>query len=613
MKLSTRLILFFLLISLIPMTVIGYIGFQNGIKTNKQDTVKRLVSVNLSKEAEVKRWINASQSHLRALAQRPLVREYAILLSAPEISSEIRKTTRKKLITDHFHAGIKAGIGFIDLSLLHKDDGRIMVSTDHLLVGKYRENENFFKEGMSRTFVDEVTFSLTIEQMVMHVSTPVRDENGELIAVLSGHVDWKEMSHIMLQGSGMSKSEESYLINRFHYFVTDSRFTEDFPFKRTVYTKGAELCLAQQEGIDLYADYRGVPVIGAFRLMPEYGLCILTEEDQDEAFAPAVKFRKLVLGVSIGIGILSTLFSVYFARTITTRINRLVRGAEAFTEGRFDIHIKSDGNDELGLLASTFNKMAQARKKAENTIKRSRDELEVRVKERTAEITAANEQLIREVRHRKAAEEKIKQSLSEKEILLREIHHRVKNNLQMIQSLLNLQANKMGNALFKAALIDSNSRIKSMALIHETLYHSEDIGRLDMDNYFKQLVKHLDNIYLKKGCTVETVFQIEPIAFDLDSSIACGLILNELVTNAFKYAFNDSQKGVLTMQLRRVSEAEVELAVRDNGQGLDADMDLERIPSLGLKIVSMLAQDQLQGKIQIDREEGTSFNIHFPG
>jgi two-component sensor histidine kinase/HAMP domain-containing protein len=571
------------------------------------------VSVNISKEAEVKRWINASQSHLRALAQRPLVREYAALLSNPAISSEERNNIREKLLINHFYAGIKAGIGFIDLSLLHKDRGRIMVSTESRLVGKYRENESFFQQGKRRTFVDEVSFSLTLEQMVMHVSTPVSDEKGALIAVLSGHVNWQEMTNIMLQGSGMSKSEESYLINRFHYFVTESRFTEDFPFKKTVYTKGAELCLAQKEGIDLYVDYRGIQVIGAFRLMPEYGLCILTEEDQDEAFAPAVIFRNMVLGVSVGIGVLSTLLSVYFAHTITTRINSLVQGAEAFADGRFDIHIKEDGNDELGLLAKTFNHMAQARKKAENTIKRSRDQLEVRVKERTAEITYANDHLKREVRNRKAAEAKIQRSLSEKEVLLREIHHRVKNNMQMIQSLLNLQANKMDNALFKAALIDSNSRIKSMALIHEALYRSEDIAKLDIDGYFKQLVKHLYKIYLKRGHTVETVFQIEPISFDLDSSIACGLILNELVTNALKYAFTDSQKGILTILLYRVNDAQVELTVKDNGQGLDAAIDLERIPSLGLKIVSMLAQDQLQGNIHIGRKEGTSFNIRFPG
>ena len=112
---------------------------------------------------------------------------------------------------------------------------------------------------------------------------------------------------------------------------------------------------------------------------------------------------------------------------------------------------------------------------------------------------------------------------------------------------------------------------------------------------------------------METVFQIEPISFDMDSSIACGLILNELVTNALKYAFTDSQKGILTVMLCRVSDVEVELAVCDNGKGLDEAIDLERIPSLGLKIVSMLAQDQLQGNIHIGREEGTSFKIRFPG
>jgi len=204
-------------------------------------------------------------------------------------------------------------------------------------------------------------------------------------------------------------------------------------------------------------------------------------------------------------------------------------------------------------------------------------------------------------------------SLSEKEVLLREIHHRVKNNMQMIQSLLNLQAAKMGPD-FKASLTDSNSRIKSMALVHETLYRSDDIANLDLDSYFRQLVKHLYKIYLRREKSIEPVFRIEPIALDMDASIACGLILNELVTNALKYAFDNSSPGddALEVNLRQIDHQNVELSVSDNGVGLPEDVKIENVPSLGLKIVSMLAEDQLHGQILIDREDGTRFSIQFP-
>ncbi len=746
MKLSTRLLLLFLLLSVIPMAVIGYIGYRNGLQTIMQDTFDHLVAMNLAQEADFNRWINNSKSQLKALAQRPLVRQFAARLNSDDTSEEVYRQLRQKIIDDHFAASIKAGIGFIDLSLINKSDGRIMVSTDPRLEGRYRENESFFIEGKRRTFVDEVSYWLTTEELVMHISTPVRDEDGDLISVLSGHVDWKEMSRIMRQGRGVSRSQETYLVNRFNYFVTESRFAEDYPLKKTVHTKGTEECLARRSGIGLYDDYRGIPVIGAYRWMPEWGLCILTEEDQDEAFAPAVTFRKVVAGASLAVGILATFIAVFFVRNITRRIRQLVSGAEAFSQGRFDFDISDRHQDELGMLAETFHHMAQARKRAEGIIRRSRDELERRVEERTAEIAEANLQLKREIAERrqvetalrhseqefrdlvdnldtgvvvhapdtrivvsnrraqellglsedqmqgkqavdpawhfatedgstmrleeypvsqviatrmplrnyvvgirnpnaesmvwvmvnafpkfnpedkleqvvvtfwditfqKAAEEKIRQSLTEKEVLLREIHHRVKNNMQMIQSLLNLQAAKLGPD-FKSSLTDSHSRIKSMALVHETLYRSEDIANLDLDSYFRQLVKHLFKIYLAKGKSIETVFRIEPVRMDMDASISCGLILNELVTNAIKYAFkNGATNGALEVGLRRIDGREVELSVGDNGGGLPATVEMDRTSTLGLKIVSMLAEDQLHGRIVIERETGTRFRILFP-
>jgi two-component sensor histidine kinase len=619
MKISTRLLLIFLLLSVIPMGTIGYIGYRNGLQTIKQDTIDHLVSMNLAEEADFNRWINSCKSQIKALAQRPLVRKFAAQLTSGDIAAEVYRRLRHKIINDHFEATIKSGTEFIDLSLLNKSDGRVMVSTDSRSEGKYRKNDRFFIEGQHRTFVDEVSYWLTTEKVVLHVSTPIVDDDGHLIAVLSGNVDLKELSNIMRQGRGVSQSQETYLVNRFNYFVTESRFAEDYPLKKTLRTKGTQACLAHGSGIGLYDDYRGIPVIGAYRWMPEWNLCILTEEDQQEAFAPAKAFRKVVAGASLAIGILATLTTFFFVRNITRRIAHLVRGAEAFSRGNFDFNIDDPHKDELGMLAETFNHMAQARKKAEDTIRKSRDELERRVVERTAEIVQANRLLKKEIGERsqieaalRSSEQDIRQSLSEKEVLLREVHHRVKNNMQMIQSLLNLQAAKVGPA-FKASLTDSNSRIKSMALVHETLYRSDDIANLDLDSYFRQLVKHLYKIYLAKEKSVETIFRIEPVALDMDASIASGLILNELVTNALKYAFqNGSRTAVLEVGLRLIDSRNVELSVGDNGAGLPESLEMGNVSSLGLKIVSMLAEDQLHGQILIDREAGTRFRIIFP-
>jgi two-component sensor histidine kinase/HAMP domain-containing protein len=607
------------MLSLTPLLVIGYIGFRNGINTMKAQTMQRLVSINIAKAAEVSRWINACQSHLKSFAQRPQERAYAAALVSGGISPEKRMEFRRRIIENHFVPGIEAGIGFVDLFLLDRRDGRIVVSTVAQLEGLFREEEGFFKEGQKGTFVDDVNYSLTTEQLVMHVSTPVMDTDGNLVAVLAGHVDWHEMSKIMLQTSGMSKSEESYIVNKFNFFVTECRFADDHRFSKSVHTQGTARCLAQNKGVESYIGYRGKPVIGAYRWMPEWELCIITEEDEEEALAAAIRFRKTVIGIGAVLGIVTVVVSLFVARTITKRIGALARGAGEFAKGNFSYRIPSINPDEIGQLADAYNQMARSRQKAQKLIQKSHDELEMRVKDRTKEFEKANEQLKKEIAGRQKIEDalrqsegRIKRSLSEKAVLLKEVHHRVKNNMQMIQRLLNLQAAEIGEPLFKEALADSNNRIKCMALIHETLYRSDDIGRLNFENYIRQLVTYLHKVYSRYETVEKPRFKIDKIELDMDMSITCGLILNELATNAFKYAFNRSQKGVVEIQLQKKGKNHVELVVSDNGIGLPDEIDIDQSPSLGLKIVSMLAQDQLQGTIHIHRGNGTAFHIRFP-
>jgi two-component sensor histidine kinase len=619
MKLTTRLILLFLLLSLTPLLVIGYLGFRNGVNTMKAQTMQRLVSINIAKAAEVNRWVHTCQSQIKSIAQRPLERTFAAALVSGRVSMQKRMEIRRKLIQNHLVPDIETGIGFVCLSLLDQRDGKIVVSTDAQLEGLFREEEEFFKEGQRGTFVDDVKYSLSTEQWVMHVSTPVMDGDGNLIAVLAGHVDWHEMSKIMLQSSGMSTSEESYIINKFNFFITKSRFADDYRFSQTVHTKGAVQCLAQNQGVESYIGYRGNPVIGAYRWMPEWELCIITEEDEAEALAAVIAFRRTVIGIGAVLSIATVLVSLFVARTITERIYTLVRGAKEFAKGNFAYRIPSARSDEIGQLAHAYNHMARARQKAEKIIQKSHDELETRVKDRTREFEKTNEQLKKEIAGRQKIEDalrlsegRIKRSLSEKEVLLKEVHHRVKNNMQMIQSLLNLQAAEIGVPLFKEALAESNNRIKCMALIHEALYRSDDIGRLNLESYIKQLVTYLHKVYSRDKNIVMPRFQVDEIELDMDMSITCGLILNELATNAFKYAFNRSQKGSVEIQLQKNGKNHVELVVRDDGIGLPDTIDIDQSSSLGLKIVSMLARDQLQGTIHIHRGNGTAFHIRFP-
>jgi len=167
-----------------------------------------------------------------------------------------------------------------------------------------------------------------------------------------------------------------------------------------------------------------------------------------------------------------------------------------------------------------------------------------------------------DITERKKDENKIKNSLKEKEILLREIHHRVKNNMQIILSLLSLQSEQIEDEKYKKLLIDSNNRIKSMSLIHETIYRSKDVARLDIENYFNDIFQHLLKIYYNPDLSIKSQINIEPVNLNLDLSIACGLILNELVSNALKYAFISKHHGTILITLKKTDKSKVVLTLK---------------------------------------------------
>jgi PAS domain S-box-containing protein len=216
----------------------------------------------------------------------------------------------------------------------------------------------------------------------------------------------------------------------------------------------------------------------------------------------------------------------------------------------------------------------------------------------------------RDITERKRAEEKIKVSLKEKEVLLQEIHHRVKNNLQIISSLLYLQASRTEHPGAVSALQESRNRIRSMALIHETLYQSPNLASINMGAYTRNLVSDLQHSYRIEKRAIGLRLNIEDIPLGITEAIPCGLIVNELVSNALKHAFPMERAGEIIIGLHRGSTNQVTLTVSDNGIGFPEQMDFRKSPSLGLTLINSLVQ-QLGGTIELDRSGGTTFTIMF--
>jgi len=244
-------------------------------------------------------------------------------------------------------------------------------------------------------------------------------------------------------------------------------------------------------------------------------------------------------------------------------------------------------------------------------------ELEAQVAARTEKLKAANEALQEEIGERTLVEEKLRTSLEEqeslleeKETLLQEIHHRVKNNLQVISSLLSLQAQQIQDEEVLEMFGHSQHRVQSMALIHEKLYQSDELARVDFADYVRNLADNLFESYQIDAHHIELELEVEAVLLGIDEAIPCGLIINELVLNALKYAFPDGRDGKIWVHMRGEEEGRYLMAIGDDGVGLPAGLNLADVDTLGLRLVQILTQ-QLKGELLVERQKGTEFRISF--
>lgn len=215
-----------------------------------------------------------------------------------------------------------------------------------------------------------------------------------------------------------------------------------------------------------------------------------------------------------------------------------------------------------------------------------------------------------DIAKRKRTEEQILNSLLEKELLLQEVHHRVKNNLQVVSSLLYLQSKTIKDKNVVNMFVECQNRVKSISLIHERLYQTRDISRIDFDQYIKSLVYNLFDSFGVKAGQITFKLRSENIFMGTDTAIPCGLIINELVTNALKYAFPDEQKGEISIEVIYHQDNKFTLCIKDNGVGLPEGYDFLNAETLGSRLVQSLVK-QLDGILEIEANHGTEFKIKF--
>jgi two-component sensor histidine kinase len=225
-------------------------------------------------------------------------------------------------------------------------------------------------------------------------------------------------------------------------------------------------------------------------------------------------------------------------------------------------------------------------------------------RKKAEELKQFNEELEKQVAERTEA---LNKSLHEKEVLLKESHHRVKNNLQIVASLLNLQSRQITDPATLAMIKESQNRVKAMALVHERLYRSDDISSIDLSDYVQYMATSLFKFYGITSATMRLVVDISKIRVDINRAIPLGLMINELLSNSLKHAFPADRKGTITV-LGKKDDGTIQIIVQDDGVGIPESLDWKNTESLGMRLVDSMTE-QLQGTIELDRTGGTKFTI----
>ena len=270
----------------------------------------------------------------------------------------------------------------------------------------------------------------------------------------------------------------------------------------------------------------------------------------------------------------------------------------------YSIRVVREEKDEIGTLYTGFNTMIEAVENRENELVAYKDNLENMIRKRTQELEA-------EINIRKKIENDLKGSLKDKEILLREINHRAKNNMQIISSLLWLQAYKISEKEYADKFRDCSLRLQTMSMIHENLYDSEHLHDIDLNALISKLIDNLATSY-KTEQNIQFHLDIEEIKLDIEKNMLCGLIIHELVSNALKHAFPNGREGMITIRGRSNVKDQVELRISDNGAGFDDAFNLDDVNSVGLQLVTSLVRDKLKGSLHLSRSPESEFIITFP-
>jgi signal transduction histidine kinase len=459
MRLSSKLAVLLTLFSFFSMVLVGIFAFESSRRALEKETINHLIATNRSKEVQINRWITDLSGDIEILAGTPFFAEaVAREMAANDVSGPVHRPMHRSLLED-FLDPVVAKSGFSEIFILEAGNGRVFMSTDSAQEHKFMKTRPFFVHGKTRTFVQNVFYSMSHQQATMTVSTPLKDRQGNVIAVLVGRFDLAVLSQIMVQRSPKKFTEDSYLVNTFNFYVTEPIFALNYALKRSIHTEGVIAGLNRQSGVGFYNNYRGAPVIGVYHWMPVHELCLITEIEHAEAIEPAAALRKFLIMSGVVLAFLAALVGGFSARSITLPLSRLVKETEKIGAGHLEYRIQTVARDEVGDLSRSFAQMV----------------------ERLKETLVSRDRLAEEVKERERAEALLRDKHSEMEDFVYRVSHDLKSPMVTAGAFMEYLKKDIAARDFERAGKDMGyiqSAVEKMGQLLGELVELSRIGRL---------------------------------------------------------------------------------------------------------------------------------------
>ena len=597
----------FLLFAAVIVVRVGAFAFFNGRQALRNSAATNVTSIALEKEKSLEIWREERLTEISQAAR--LLGESGV----PENLSADSNPSVPPISEDQFIGNLQhlRGQHFLSLLVMDSQTGMVVASTDPSEEGRFKETRPYFLQGERGPFVQNLYYSFHFRGLAITFSAPIVSPDGSLLGVLAGRGDLSKINEIINRSSGLYDSEDVFVVDRSNLFVTQPRFINDpSVLKRGIRTESVNRCLAKNSGSLTGNDYRGVPAVTAYRWLQESQLCLIVKVDQAEAYGPIVALRDNIAIFGVLALLAATAMGLGIARSITHPLAALQAGVARFQAGEAHMSLAATSRDELADLSRAFNEMALAHGLIDQELRNHRNQLEELVDERTIRLTTANQRLVQEVAERQEAELRVRTSLADKEVLLQEINHRVKNNLQIISSLISLQSRDLRDQRALTAFQVTKDRIQAMALVHQKLYQSGDLAKINFGEYLDELAGDLRESYGLDARDIRLTIDAGDALLGVDAAIPCGVIVNELVTNSLKHAFPGRRNGEICISFDTTGNTHT-LAVSDDGIGFPMGLDPVDPSSLGLTIVNALT-GQLKGNINLGAEEEAVTTIEFP-